>query len=199
MSKWLWRFANKRDSLWRKVIGSKFGEDSGGWCSCIVRGPFSIGVWKEIIKEWESFPPTTLCSVGNGRRVPFWKDFWCGEEPLALTFASLFSLVVHKEAMVANMWDPVGEGGQSPHFSRSFNNWELEDFQSFLHVIQGKRVISNQEDLLLMKDVKDGRFLVKLFYKHLVPVRDPHFPFRFVWKPWVLSKVGFFYLGSFLG
>ena len=84
---------------------------------------------------------------------------------------------------MADVWDRVGEGGQSPHFSRSFNDWELEDFQSFRHVIQGKRVISNQEDLLLMKNVKDGRFSMKLLYKHLVPMRDPPFPFRFVWKP----------------
>ena len=29
MCKWCWRFANERDSLWRKVICSKFGEDYG--------------------------------------------------------------------------------------------------------------------------------------------------------------------------
>ena len=28
--KWSWRFANERDSLWRKVISSKFGEEIGG-------------------------------------------------------------------------------------------------------------------------------------------------------------------------
>ena len=36
LSKWLWRFANKRESLWRKVINSKFGGDPGSWCSCKV-------------------------------------------------------------------------------------------------------------------------------------------------------------------
>ena len=30
MCKWCCRFANERDSLWRKVIRSKFGEDYGG-------------------------------------------------------------------------------------------------------------------------------------------------------------------------
>ena len=33
---------------------------------------------------------------------------------------------------------------------------------------------------------------MKLFYMHLVPARDPPFPFRFVWNPWVPSKVDFF-------
>ena len=36
------------------------------------------------------------------------------EEPLAITFPSLFSLAVNKEAMVADVWDPVGEGGVDP-------------------------------------------------------------------------------------
>ena len=68
---------------------------------------------------------------------------------------------------------------------------------SFLHVIQGKRVISNHEDLLLMMNVKDGRFSVKLFYKHLVPTRDPLFPFHFVWnllRISLLIHLGFFSL-----
>ena len=39
------------------------------------------------------------------------------------SFPSLFSLAFNKEAMVADVWDPVGEeGGRSPHFSRSFND-----------------------------------------------------------------------------
>ena len=29
LSKWHWRFANERDSLWRKVISSKFDEEAG--------------------------------------------------------------------------------------------------------------------------------------------------------------------------
>ena len=164
MSNWLWRFANERKSLWRKDISSKFGEDSGGWCLCKVRGPYGTGVWKEIINEWESFFPNTMYSLGNGRRVCFWKGFWCGEQPLLITFPSLFSLVLNKEVLLADLWNPVGEdGGWSPHFSRSFNDWELEEVQLFLPVIQRKRVISSGEDELLMKDVKDGRFLVKFF------------------------------------
>ena len=50
----------------------------------------------------------------------------------------------------------------------------------------------NQEDVLLMKDVKDVRFSVKHFYLLLAMVWDSLFPFRFVWNPWVPTKVGFF-------
>ena len=86
-----------------------------------------------IRKEWESFFPSTFFSLGNGRRVRFWKDIWCGEEPLSLSFPSLFSLAANIEAMVADFWDPIGkERGWSPLFARPFNDWELEEVQIFL-------------------------------------------------------------------
>ena len=139
LRKWFWRFANETKSLWRKVISSKYGEDSGGCCSCKVRGPYGTGVWKEIRKEWESFFPNTMCSAGNGRMVRLWKDFWCGEQPSSITFPSWFSMAVNKEALVVDLWNPDGEeGGWSPHFSRYFNDWELEEVPLFLHVIQQK-------------------------------------------------------------
>ena len=45
-SKWCWRFANERSSLWRKVIYSKLGEGIGGWHSGDIRGGFGVGLWK---------------------------------------------------------------------------------------------------------------------------------------------------------
>ena len=45
-------------------------------------------------------------------------DFWCGEQPLSINFPSLFSTVVNKEALVANLWNPDGEeGGWGPLIS----------------------------------------------------------------------------------
>ena len=32
-------------------------------------------------------------SMGDGRRVRFWKDRWCGDDTLSLSFPSLFALV----------------------------------------------------------------------------------------------------------
>ena len=60
----------------------------------------------------------------------FWTDLWCGEEDLSSFFPSLFALATHKEALVANIWVGGGEGW-SPCFSRSFNNWEVEEAVRF--------------------------------------------------------------------
>ena len=49
-----------------------------------------------------------------------------------------------------------------------------------------------EEDGLLMKDVKDSRFSMKLFYLLLASARDLLFPSRLVWNPWLPTKVDFF-------
>ena len=55
LCKWSWQFANDKNSLWRKVICSKFGESNGGWHTRDLRGGYETSLWKEIRKEWPSF------------------------------------------------------------------------------------------------------------------------------------------------
>ena len=84
LCKWLWCFAKESDAHWREVICGKFGELERGWCSKEVRGSYGVGLWKVIRLLWELVSSRTLFVVGNGRRVKFWKDRWCGDEPLCV-------------------------------------------------------------------------------------------------------------------
>ena len=36
LGKWLWRFGKEATHLWRQVIATKYGEDSGGWCTRLM-------------------------------------------------------------------------------------------------------------------------------------------------------------------
>ena len=71
MCKWCWRFANERDSLWRKVIRSKFGEDYGGWHSGDINGGFGVGLWKEIRKNGPSLSKIPILSLGMEEGLAF--------------------------------------------------------------------------------------------------------------------------------
>ena len=64
LSKWSWRFANERNSLWRKVICSKFGESCGGWHTSDIRGGYGSSLWKDIRKEWPSFFQNSVFALG---------------------------------------------------------------------------------------------------------------------------------------
>ena len=60
-------------------------------------------------------------SVGDGRRLRFWEDRWCGDDALSVSFPSLYVLVASKEAWVVEVWDSSREkGGWNPRFSGSF-------------------------------------------------------------------------------
>ena len=105
LGKWNWHFANERHSLWRKAINSKYGEMQGGWCSGENRGNFRTGMWKEIRKDWVTLLDNSRFLIGDGYRARFWKDSWCGEEALCTAFPYLFSLGVHKDVLVRDVWD----------------------------------------------------------------------------------------------
>ena len=107
----IWHFANERDSLWRNVILWKFGEERGGWCSAESRDAYGSRVWKEIRKEWDSVSALAAFSLGNGRRLRFWKDAWSEEEAFSFSYSTLFAIAANKEVSVAEVWEPSCEGG----------------------------------------------------------------------------------------
>ena len=82
LGKWCWRFALEQDSLWKQVIVEKYGEKEGGWCFGASREGYGVGLWKAIRNRWMEFSKRMAFKVGDGRRVKFWKNRWCGEDSL---------------------------------------------------------------------------------------------------------------------
>ena len=94
----------------------------------------------------------------------FWKDEWCGDVALCDSFPSLYALAESKEVWVAEVWDSSSEvGGWNPHFSKPFNDWEVDLVERFLSTIQGKRVFVDLEDRALWKETRSGSFLLSFF------------------------------------
>ena len=93
------------------MIRGKYGENRGGWCSREVREAHGMGLWKGIRMDRELVSDRMVFIVSNGRRVRFWRDGWCGDSPLCMSFPSLFDLTVEKEVWVIDIWDPLAEGG----------------------------------------------------------------------------------------
>lgn len=73
----------------------------GGWCFQVVNGPTGVGVWKHIIQGWEIFARNIEFLLGDGSRVKFWSDRWCGNIALMNLFPSVFQLAREKEVLVA--------------------------------------------------------------------------------------------------
>ena len=75
-------------------------------------------------------------AMGNGRRVRFWKDKWCGGDLLSTSFPSLYAITSSKEA-----WYPSADGSVwAPCFFRQLNDWEVVPVECFFQRLQGRRV-----------------------------------------------------------
>ena len=59
------------------------------------------------------------------------------------------------------MCSPWGGGSWSPHFFRPFNDWEMDEANSFLLGLNGKSVQWDVEDRVLWIETKCGKFSVK--------------------------------------
>jgi hypothetical protein len=89
LGKWLWRYAQEREAWWRLVVEAKFGSVGGGWCSLAPVGPHGVGLWKNIRRGWSLFCRHVRFELGDGSRIRFWFDVWCGELPLKEAFPVL--------------------------------------------------------------------------------------------------------------
>ena len=193
LSKWCWRFANDINALWRKALCCKFGESIGGWQTRDIRGSYGTSLWKEISKEWLFFSQSAVFTLGDGRRINFWKDDWCGEEALCNRFPNLFNIATNKEAKVAEIWDSrEGDGCWSPTFLRPLNDWELQEMTRFLQILHGIKFQPLGVDKLSLKNVNVKGFSVKSMYKGLNVSPALDFPHRLVWNPVAPPKTGVF-------
>ena len=135
--KWLWRISNERQSLWYKVIKSKFGLHPNQWDSRVVeRGTFR-NPWKAISSLYGEFLQMVSFKVGNGNNVRFWEDKWLGKKPLEELFPSLFRLSSSKSRPISDFLDGStlrleGNISWNFHFPRNLWTGKLLNYKSYL-------------------------------------------------------------------
>jgi len=149
LGKRLWCYGSKRDAWWRVVVDSKYGSLRGGWCSLEPTGAFGVGVWKNIRKGWDSFSRFTRSVMGDGSKISFWHDLWCGDTALKVAFPSLFGIARLKDAIVANNLEQLGDSFQwNVIFIREAHDWEVDVFASFFQLLHSIKINRDNKDSL---------------------------------------------------
>uniref|UniRef100_A0A2N9FL13 Reverse transcriptase zinc-binding domain-containing protein n=1 Tax=Fagus sylvatica TaxID=28930 RepID=A0A2N9FL13_FAGSY len=183
LGKWLWRYGAEHEALWRRVVDSKYGSRWGGWCSHRVHVPYGVGLWKFIRAGWDSFSRHSAFKVGDGSRVKFWLDTWCGNQPFRDSFPELFRLTRVPDASAA---DHLQILGSSHHwdiiFSRQAQDWELETVTALMELLYSYPIQWGSLDALYWRPSSHKVFTVRSYYSCLVQPSRSFFPWKSVWK-----------------
>ncbi|GJY92876.1 RNA-directed DNA polymerase, eukaryota [Tanacetum coccineum] len=195
LTKWIWRFISKDNSLWGRVIST-------------IHGPYSQkltashpSLWNSIIKEiqvikLQGIDIISHCKIriGNGMHTQFWNDFWIGDSVLKDMFPRLYSLENCKDCYVA---DKI-LSSVTTSFRRPVRGGpEAQQLSCLLEILEPV-ILSNMEDRWVWDMNGDGVFRVKDVRNLLDDTLLPKDEFPTRWVKCVPIKINVFAWKIFL-
>jgi hypothetical protein len=98
LMKQLHKFYSRADVPWVKLVWALYGDNIPHTKS--RRGSFW---WKDIFSLVDDYRSISLCKIGNGSSVLFWKDFWVNGELMCDKYPRLFSYAQNEDISVASL------------------------------------------------------------------------------------------------
>ena len=197
--KWLWRFPKEEQSLWHKVIKSKFGIHPNHWDSKVAERETFISPWKAISSLYGKFHQMVSFKIGNGNKMMFWEDRWADENTLKGLFPSLFRLSTFSSRLISDFVDRTrlqeeGYTSWNFHFSRNLLDKEILYLQDLLQRLERRHLCNSMEDRRIWLTDSSRIFSSKSAFAWLR--RDHSIPFnhqaKCIWKLSILVKVKVF-------
>jgi hypothetical protein len=131
----------------------------------------------EIVFRHASF------EMGDGSKIKFWDDMWCGEMTLEEAFPNLYNFAHVKDAFVAIYMDfSSGSLQWNVRFTHTAHNWEVDVLASFYTLLYSHSVRREGKNKLRWAP----------FHKILACKEAFPFPWKRIWQTKVLLKVAFF-------
>ncbi|WMV13960.1 hypothetical protein MTR67_007345 [Solanum verrucosum] len=101
--KWLWKYANDKHPLWRKVLKAKY-EEENRWMTKEVISPYGVNLWRSIRALWDGFKIKTKVKVGNEEKTSFWGDDWHEMGILRNNYPNIHNLMLNQQRTIVGMW-----------------------------------------------------------------------------------------------
>ncbi|XP_041001677.1 uncharacterized protein LOC121247381 [Juglans microcarpa x Juglans regia] len=176
----------KISSLPMKYLGLPLGASFKSeriWNDEVERVECRLVAWKRLY----------LLKGGDGSRVPFWVDIWCGNFCLRDTFPIIFALARVKEASIVELL--VFSNG-TPQWNIDFitaaHDWELESITEFFATLYSASILGGTGDKMLWNHSKKCIFFVSSFDQMLTNSGLSMFLWKSIWKTKAPSKATFF-------
>ena len=88
---------------------------------------YGVNLWRSIRDLWNELKCFFKIKVNNGAKTKFWKDEWHEEDNLESLFPDIYSLVLHQQSTMAELW--TTEGWRF-NFRRQLSDWEIPRWQN---------------------------------------------------------------------
>ncbi|MCH80116.1 RNA-directed DNA polymerase (Reverse transcriptase) [Trifolium medium] len=74
-----WQLRNGDDSLWCKILRSKYGRGSIDEGTLTIK-PGDSHIWKGLVQTWDEFQNGERWIIGDGTQVSLWNDVWLAKQ-----------------------------------------------------------------------------------------------------------------------
>ncbi|XP_030958853.1 uncharacterized protein LOC115980776 [Quercus lobata] len=149
----------RRLAGWKRIIGARYGNEWGGWCTKSVSEAYGVCLWKFIRSGWGNFSKFIRYEVGDGTRVKFWDDVWYRDRPLKEAFLDLYNISKTRDASVSEVMCFVnGRVSWDIQFHRLVNDQESQSLDSFMVLIYSTKVRGVGSDNLCWKPASSRGF-----------------------------------------
>lgn len=118
-----WKIANNEDNLWVKILRDKYLKHHNiqSW----PNNRSASFTWRSIMHIRDILAKRTKWTIGNGKSVDVWKDWWCGNMALAEKYPGIHTLGNFKVA------DLIEDG-----------NWNLSPIEQFVDSVTRNDILS---------------------------------------------------------
>ncbi|KAK3211993.1 hypothetical protein Dsin_016699 [Dipteronia sinensis] len=175
LAKWVWRYGNEKNCLWRKVLNAKYGilgtNLRWNWLGGTSPSPFvkAIGSLFEVgSKTTKTLQEGLKVIVGKGDRARFWTDICWDVIPLHRAFPIIFVLANNKHGKVQEFGKWNGDSWVwEVKLRRPLFDWELDQWRCFLSSLECTPIHGNVSDAIAWIYNSNGIFLVRSFRRCL--------------------------------
>lgn len=170
--------------LWLRILKAKYFPDGSPLNSTRSAGS---QFWRQLLAVKDDCRSLVTFSVGDGRSVHFWLDWWTREDPPSSAFPTLFSYCALPSISVAELAASEWNFG----FSRMLSPEELEEWHCLVALLP---VLSGTTDSVSWPWSASDRFSVKSAYaklssgpvaSHFCGIRRARIPLKikiFMWQ-----------------
>lgn len=132
LGRWIWRFWNEENSLWKRVISCKWFKGNPHDFSLIRKFNYGLSLGKNIMKLSDSVLQCSKWILGDGNKIRFWDDVWCGNETLLAKFPHIHAIARNKECRIYDVSSPDCLGLWNIFITRNLQDWEVEEYDALL-------------------------------------------------------------------